>query len=77
MGGKVHEQTPQVRQTMYGLRDRLGSFREGDRFLSADAVAEEYAVCRAVALKALGILVRERRLDVVQGQGYYVISRAE
>lgn len=73
----VSEQSPQVRQTMYGLRDELKKYQPGDRFLSRQEVKRQYAVSDSVAKVALRLLVEAQLLEARQGRGYVVLAHPE
>lgn len=77
MGTRVHENTPQVRQTMYGLRDELSAYQVGDCFLSVEEVEAQYAVCGEVAKCALRMLVKARLLGMSPGERYRVIGQSQ
>lgn len=73
---KINEQTPAVRQTMYGLKEDLKRYRPGDRFLSVKEVQAAYAVSDSVAKVALSLLVEALLIDPRPGRGYFVIDQS-
>lgn len=73
---KPHRETPAVKRVMYGLRDELKTFRNGDLFASVKRVRSDYAVSDNVAKAALSALVEDGLIEAVPGQGYFVVKTA-